>query len=219
MALVESEHVTLRPLGDFNPDAELEIGLAKLLPFLRAFARSLAGDRDLADDLAQETMTKVWRYRQSFTPGSNLKAWLFTILRNEFFSYRRRAWRQASWDDERAEAIPAPPGEQHWSVELSDTASAIKSLPDAQREALILVGVGGFSYDDTAALSSCAVGTMKSRVARARQSLRAILAGPSSTRKPRSANGNALEDLLVQLDLVSEARPSGNHTHTQEVEQ
>jgi RNA polymerase sigma-70 factor (ECF subfamily) len=219
MALVESEYVTLRSLSGINADAELEAGLAKLLPFLRTFARSLAGDRDLADDLAQETMAKVWRYRQSFTPGSNLKAWLFAILRNEFFSYRRRAWRQVFWDDEQAEAIPAPPGEQHWSVELSDTASAIKSLPDAQREALILVGVGGFSYDDAAALSSCAVGTTKSRVARARQSLRASLAGPSSTLKPRSAKGNALEDLLVQLDLVSEPRLSGSQTHGQEVGQ
>jgi RNA polymerase sigma-70 factor (ECF subfamily) len=219
MVLVESEQVTLRSLSGINTDTELEAALAKLLPFLRAFARSLAGDRDLADDLTQETMTKVWRFRQSFKPGSNLKAWLFAILRNEFFSYRRRAWRQASWDDERAEAIPAPPGEQHWSVELSDTASAIKSLPDAQREALILVGVGGFSYDDTAALSSCAAGTMKSRVARARHALREILANPNSTLKPRSVKGNALEDLLVQLDLVTEQRPSGNHGHGQGAEQ
>jgi RNA polymerase sigma-70 factor (ECF subfamily) len=77
---------------------------------------------------------------------------------------------------------------------------------------LILVGVGGFSYDDTAALSSCAVGTMKSRVARARQALREILASPSPLHRPRPAKGSALEDLLAQLDLVSEQRPSGRET-------
>jgi RNA polymerase sigma-70 factor (ECF subfamily) len=207
MAMVEIEHVIMTPVGVIDADAELEAGLVKLLPFLRAFARSLSGDWELAEDLAQEALAKVWRSRRSFTPGSNLKAWLFTILRNEFFSYQRRAWRQGHWDDEWAETIPGPSGEQDWAVELSDTANAMKSLPDAQREALILVGVGGFSYDDTAVLTNSPTGTMKSRVARARQSLREILASRSSTLKPRLAKGNAIDELLFQLNRASEHRP------------
>jgi RNA polymerase sigma-70 factor (ECF subfamily) len=218
MSLLESEPTTMTPLCDSYADAELEAGLTKLLPFLRAFARSLSGNRELAEDLTQEVLAKVWQCRRSFTPGSNLKAWLFTILRNEFYSYQRRAWRQTPWDAEQAEAIPTAPGEQHWAVELSDTINAMNSLPDAQREALIMIGVGGFSYDDTAALSSCAVGTMKSRVTRARQSLREILANPSSTIKPRSAKGKAIDELLVQLNLVSEQRPTGKLTYGQEIE-
>src|SRR5882762_256094 len=143
MALIE--HTTMTPIGD----VELEAGLRKLMPFLRAFAHSLSGNRELAEDLAQNALMKVWRSRSSFTPGSNLKAWVFAILRNEFFSHQRRAWRQAPWDAESAEAIPAALDEQHWAVELSDAACAMKALPDPQREALMLVGVGGFSYEET----------------------------------------------------------------------
>jgi RNA polymerase sigma-70 factor (ECF subfamily) len=167
----------------------------------------LAGSRELAEDLTQEALAKVWRSRRSFVPGSNLKAWLFTILRNEFYSYRRRAWRQETWDAEWAEAIPAPPEEQRWSVELSDTVRAMESLPEEQREALMLVGVGGFSYDVAAARSSCAVGTAKSRVARARKALRAMLDGRLSLPiKTRPAKSNAINELLAQLTLANEQR-------------
>ena len=207
MSLLESEHTTMTPLCDTNADAELQAGLTKLLPFLRAFARSLAGSRELAEDLTQEALAKVWRSRRSFTPGSNLKAWLFTILRNEFYSYRRRAWRQETWDAEWAETIPAPPEEQRWSVELSDTVRAMESLPEEQREALMLVGVGGFSYDAAAARSSCAVGTAKSRVARARKALRAMLDGRLSPPiQTRPAKSNAINELLAQLTLANEQR-------------
>jgi RNA polymerase sigma-70 factor (ECF subfamily) len=197
MALIE--HTTMTPLGD----VELEAGLRKLMPFLRAFAQSLSGNRELAEDLAQNALMKVWRSRRSFMPGSNLKAWVFAILRNEFFSHQRRAWRQAPWDAESAEAIPAALDEQRWAVELSDATCAMKALPDPQREALMLVGVGGFSYEETAARTSCTVGTTKSRVARARKSLTDIL----ESRHPlptdsRPANGAAISELLVQLNLV-----------------
>jgi RNA polymerase sigma-70 factor, ECF subfamily len=207
MSLLESEHTPITPLCDSDADAELEAGLTKLLPFLRAFARSLAGNRELAEDLTQEALAKVWRSRRSFKPGSNLKAWLFTILRNEFYSYRRRAWRQETWDAEWAETIPAPPEEQLWSVELSDTVGAMESLPEEQRKALMLVGVGGFSYDIAAARSSCAVGTAKSRVARARKALREMLDGRLSRPiKPRPAKSNAINELLVRLTLANEQR-------------
>src|SRR6201994_1296260 len=119
--------------------------LLALIPFLRAFARSLTGNQEGADDLAQETLVKAWQSRSTFTPGTNLKAWLFTILRNQFYSDRRRAWRQAPWDQDAAERIPGSSAEQSWAAELSDTARALSQLSDEQREALILVGAGGFS--------------------------------------------------------------------------
>src|ERR1700749_593525 len=151
-----------------NPDFKTE--LLSLVPFLRAFARSLTGNQEAADDLAQETLVKAWQSRASFIPGTNLKAWLFTILRNQFYSDRRRAWRQAPWDQEAAERIPGGGEDQIFSGQVSDTAGALRCLSDEQREALILVGAGGFSYEDAAGICKCAVGTVKIRVASARQS-------------------------------------------------
>src|SRR4029079_9807689 len=119
-----------------NPDFKTE--LLGLVPFLRAFARSLTGNQEAPDDLAQETLVKAWQSRSSFIPGTNLKAWLFTILRNQFYSDRRRAWRQAPWDQDAAERIPGGGGQdQGWAAELSDTARALRVLTDEQREALI----------------------------------------------------------------------------------
>jgi RNA polymerase sigma-70 factor, ECF subfamily len=185
-------------------EATFKTGLLELVPFLRAFARSLCGNPEMADDLAQETLVKAWQARGSFAAGTNLKAWLFTILRNQFYSDRRRAWRQAPWDQEAAERIPGSSGEQSWAAELSDTARALTCLSDEQREALILVGAGGFSYEDAAAICNCAVGTVKSRVARARKSLLSILEGedplPSS---PHATEGDAAHDIMAQLDRLA----------------
>src|ERR1700748_1242998 len=113
------------------PDTEGEFrrDLLDRTPFLRACSRSLCGDRELADDLAQEALAKAWQSRDTFRAGSNLKAWLFTILRNQFYSDRRRAWRQTPWDDAMAERVPTPKGEQGWAVQLSDTARALRILP------------------------------------------------------------------------------------------
>src|SRR6266567_3497986 len=129
-----------RSIADATEDFRKD--LLGLIPFLRAFSRSLCGDRELADDLAQEALAKAWQSRDTFRAGSNLKAWLFTILRNQFYSDRRRAWRQAPWDDAAAERIPGGGEDQVHSAELSDTVRALKHLSDEQREALILVGAG-----------------------------------------------------------------------------
>lgn len=182
--------------------------LLELIPFLRAFARSLCGNPETADDLAQEALVKAWQSRDSFEAGTNLKAWLFTILRNQFYSDRRRAWRQTAWDQDAAERIPASDGEQNWAVDLSDTARALSCLSDEQREALILVGAGGFSYEDAALICNCAVGTVKSRVARARKSLMSILTGEDPLPPPaQSAEGDAADEIMAQLDRLAPPAP------------
>ena len=184
-------------------DAAFKHDLLELIPFLRAFARSLCGNQETADDLAQETLVKAWQARDTFAPGTNLKAWLFTILRNQFYSDRRRAWRQAPWDQEAAERIPGSAGEQSWAAELSDTARALSCLSDEQREALILVGAGGFSYEDAARICNCAVGTVKSRVARARKSLIAILEGDDNLPANQPGEGgDAAKEIMAQLDRL-----------------
>lgn len=184
--------------GDFKSE------LLSLIPFLRAFARSLCGNPEMADDLAQEALVRAWQSRDSFVPGTNLKAWLFTILRNQFYSDRRRAWRQAPWDQESAERIPGSAQDQNWAADLSDTARALRSLSDEQREALILVGAGGFSYEEAAAICHCAVGTVKSRVARARRALINILDGDRSLHAVKwPGNGQAAKEIMEQLDRLT----------------
>ena len=183
---------------DFKTD------LLALVPFLRAFARSLTGNYEAADDLVQETMVKAWQSRDTFEMGTNLKAWLFTILRNQFYSDRRRAWRQAPWDQDAAERMPGTSQDQNWAADLSDTTRALKLLPDEQREALILVGAGGFSYMDAAAIVKCNVGTVKSRVARARKALLAILDRQDSLpTRERPTEGEAARDIMAQLDRLA----------------
>src|SRR6201990_3599653 len=188
-------------------EAKFKAGLLELVPFLRAFARSLCGNPEMADDLAQETLVKAWQARGSFAAGTNLKAWLFTILRNQFYSDRRRAWRQAPWDQEAAERIPGGGEDQVHSAELSDTVRALRRLSDEQREALILVGAGGFSYEAAAAICKCAVGTVKSRVARARKTLIEILDGSDTLNDvSRPAGGDAAREIMAQLDQLSPGR-------------
>jgi RNA polymerase sigma-70 factor (ECF subfamily) len=197
--------IVKRPVTKPENDSVFKNGLLELIPFLRAFARSLCGNAEMADDLAQETLVKAWQARHTFAAGTNLKAWLFTILRNQFYSDRRRAWRQVPWDQDAAERIPGSAGEQSWAAELSDTARALKSLSDEQREALILVGAGGFSYEDAAAICNCAVGTVKSRVARARRSLVTLLDGEDRLPTHKS-EGDAANEIMAELDRLA---PSG----------
>ncbi len=191
------------PMADNSPSPDFRTELLALIPFLRAFARSLCGNQETADDLAQEALVKAWQSRSSFIPGTNLKAWLFTILRNQFYSDRRRSWRQAPWDQDAAERIPGAGEVQTWAAQLSDTARALRVLSDEQREALILVGAGGFSYEDAARICNCAVGTVKSRVARARKALMAILDGEDRViNEPRPEQGDAAREIMAQLDRL-----------------
>jgi RNA polymerase sigma-70 factor (ECF subfamily) len=184
--------------------SDFQSELLGLAPFLRAFAWSLCGNRDDADDLAQETLVKAWQARDSFVPGTNLKAWLFTIQRNQFYSNRRSGGRLVALDQDAAESISGTNQDQMWAAELSDTARALRSLPDEQREALILVGAGGFSYEEAAAICHCAVGTVKSRATRARRALMRIFDGEDALSSvPRPEKGGAARDIFAQLDRLS----------------
>lgn len=136
---------------------------------LRAFAVSLCGDRERADDLVQETLFKAWNNLRSFEEGTNLKAWLFTILRNTYFSERRKKKREVEDVDGAYAAKLSSSPEQHGHMDMRDFQEALSELPDDQREALVLVGAAGFSYEEAAEISGCAVGTIKSRVNRARR--------------------------------------------------
>jgi len=138
---------------------------------LRAFAVSLCGDRERADDLVQETLYKAWNHLDSFKEGTNLKAWLFTILRNTYFSERRKRKREVEDADGSYAARLSSKPEQHGHMDMKDFQEALAELPDDQREALVLVGAAGFSYEEAADISGCAIGTIKSRVNRARNRL------------------------------------------------
>src|SRR5690349_8739645 len=138
------------------------------VPSLRAFAISLCGNVDRADDLVQETLLRALANINSFQPGTNMSAWLFTILRNLFRSeYRKRRREVEDTDGSYAESLKSQP-EQVGRVEFEEFRVALGKLPPDQREALILVGASGFSYEEAAEICGCAVGTIKSRVNRAR---------------------------------------------------
>ena len=165
------------------------------VPSLRAFAISLCGNVDRADDLVQETLLRAMANIDSFQPGTNMSAWLFTILRNLFRSeYRKRRREVEDTDGTYAESLKSHP-EQHSRVEFDEFRTALAKLPPDQREALILVGASGFSYEEAAAICDCAVGTIKSRVNRARTRLWDLLSiegtddfGPDC-REPHIASG------------------------------
>ncbi len=152
-------------------DADFKKELEALIPHLRAFARNLCGRADMADDLAQDALLKAWAARKRYKAGTNMRAWVFVILRNQFLSQMRRSRFKGEWDESVAERTLSTPAHQDHQMQLTDLQRALMRLPPAQREALILVGAGGFSYEEAASICDCAVGTVKSRVARARVAL------------------------------------------------
>jgi RNA polymerase sigma-70 factor (ECF subfamily) len=188
--------VTIKPTEyrstGFAPEA-----LVALVPHTRAFARSLCRDPTLGEDLAQDALTMAWRRRDSFHSGTNLKAWLFTIVRNRYISDRRRSWRVVPLDPKLAEErlifSPNPTA----ALELDDLRRAMLDLSTEQREALSLVGVACLPHHEVALICGCAVGTVKSRVSRARRKLTTVLAsGPlcGERRPPERAAGAILAD-------------------------
>jgi len=172
-------------------DSALRDDLVAAIPNMRAFAISLCGNRDRADDLVQEALVKAWKHLDSFEVGTNLKAWLFTILRNAYFSELRKTKREVADIDGLIAGRVAVPAEQHAHLDLKDLASALSELPPDQREALILVGAEGFSYEDAAGIAECAVGTVKSRVNRARAKLAELMSAPDEAASPPPENEKA----------------------------
>ncbi|HEV7407033.1 MAG: hypothetical protein QOG74_163 [Alphaproteobacteria bacterium] len=158
-----------------NPPPSVSEAMLGAVPSLRAFAISLSGNVDRADDLVQETLLRAWANLNSFEPGTNMSAWLFTILRNLFRSeYRKRRREVADSEGTYAETLKTQP-EQTSRVEFEEFRTALAKLPADQREALILVGASGFSYEEAAGICGCAVGTIKSRVNRARTRLAELM--------------------------------------------
>jgi len=145
------------------------------LPTLRAFAVSLCGNFDRADDLVQETLLKAWQNLDKFEEGTNLRAWLFTILRNSYFSELRKRRREVEDADGKMTASLSVAPDQQGHLDMQDFRKALATLPPEQREALVLVGAVGMSYEEAAAIAKCAVGTIKSRVNRARAKLTDVL--------------------------------------------
>jgi RNA polymerase sigma-70 factor, ECF subfamily len=158
-----------------EPSPSFKKAMLAALPSLRAFAMSLTGRPDRADDLVQETVMRAWAKQESFQPGTNMNAWLFTILRNLFYSQMRKRGREVQDTDGAFTASlgVAPP--QDGVMDLSDLKAALAKLPPDQREAILLIGASGFSYEEAARICGCAVGTIKSRVNRARNRLQEIM--------------------------------------------
>jgi RNA polymerase sigma-70 factor (ECF subfamily) len=156
-------------------DSSVRDAVLSAVPSLRAFAISLCGNVDRADDLVQETLLRALANINSFQPGTNMSAWLFTILRNHFRSeYRKRRREVEDGDGSYAETLKSHP-EQYGRVEFEEFRTALAKLPPDQREALVLVGASGFSYEEAATICECAVGTIKSRVNRARTRLSELM--------------------------------------------
>lgn len=188
-------------------DKDFYTELEHITPHLRAFARTLCGCRERADDLAQETLLKAWAARESYRAGTNFKAWTFTILRNQFYSEARRARFTGEYDQDMAERTLSGHGNQEHAVELADVLRALETLPAANREALILAAVGDLAYEEIAEICDIALGTVKSRICRARAMLVAALDGgvlPDS-RHDFVLEGNALDLLFAEMRRAANA--------------
>lgn len=146
-----------------------------LVPALRAFAWSLSHNSADADDLVQETLIKAWTHRDKFELGTNLRAWLFTILRNTYYTSVVKKRREVADEDGRHAATLSAAPTQDWSVAMRSLQAALSRLPHEHREALVLVGAAGLTYEEAAEICNCALGTIKSRVNRARAKLLKIM--------------------------------------------
>ncbi len=183
-----------------NAAGEVRDSIVGCVPHLRAFARSLCGNRDKADDLVQEAIARALAAERSYTPGTNFKAWIFTILRNLYFNDIRKHRGRLVSCEKLGEYEPSCPPSHHASLEFCEFRRAFWTLSDGQREVLMLVGPGGLSYEEAARTCGCAVGTIKSRVCRARQELKVAMDDAEAighrTDVPAVAGGDPI-DLLV----------------------
>ena len=164
---------TASPSSRLSP--ETREAILETIPNLRAFAISLTGSVDQADDLVQEAIVKGLSHIDSFQPGTNMQAWLFTILRNQFYTAMRRHKREVEDPEGILAGRQTTPPEQMGHLDMDDLRVALTKLPPEQREALLLVAAEGLSYEETAAICATRVGTIKSRINRARRRLAELL--------------------------------------------
>ncbi len=163
------------------PQASAE--MVALIPALRAFARTFCPEPSDADDLVQETLMKGIANIRQFQPGTRLKSWLFTIMRNTFYTRAKLRKREAPGGADCVSSLPTAEATQEWTIRGTEIEVAINALPSQQREVLILIGVLGISYEESARICNCAIGTIKSRLNRARSTLLELLGETS----PRTA--------------------------------
>jgi RNA polymerase sigma-70 factor (ECF subfamily) len=202
----EPEHQTATTLSD----RDFKRALSDVAPHLRAFARGLCGCRDRADDLAQEAMLRAWAARDRYSAGTNFKAWIFTILRNHFYSERRRARFQGDYDEVAAERILRTPPTQERAIELTDVLRALTAIPETYREALVLVAAGSLSYDEIADICGVALGTVKSRICRARSMLSQVIESGQlpDSRHDFVLTGGAIEAFFAELAKIANSDES-----------
>ena len=172
-----------------NDRAEFEATLLDAVPHVRAFARSLTRNREEADDLTHDAVVRALGAMHQFTPGTNFKAWIFTILRNLYYNGRRRQSSRFSSIDDMPGLEPSIEPTQESALAFNDFRRAFFQLTDVHREVLTLVGAGGLSYEEAAAVCGCRIGTVKSRLNRARRHLVEI-AGEDETQDMVSAAEN-----------------------------
>ncbi|OWQ95168.1 sigma-70 family RNA polymerase sigma factor [Sphingopyxis witflariensis] len=194
--------------GTSLADSEFKTLLANVIPHLRAYGRSLSGSADLADDLTQDTMVKAWASRDRFERGTSIKAWTFVILRNTFLSQMRRNKFRGEYDESAVERTLSTPASQEDSGEMADLQRGLMELPQDQREALILVGAGGMSYEEAAQICDCALGTMKSRVSRARAALEEIMTSGQFSQKRADAPpaSEAMDAIMDSVETIAARR-------------
>lgn len=183
---------------DFSFVDELE----RLLPEMRAFARSLCKDPILADDLVQDTCLKAWSAVDKFNPDNEMRPWLFTILRNEFYQHTRRAWRSTELEPDQAERSLVSNECLEAKSDFRVMQAAIDALPAGQKEALILVVAAGFTYEEAGKICNCSDGTVKSRVSRARETVMHAMAQADSGNAKVSSSGKTLDALLAEIDAL-----------------
>ena len=154
---------------------DLRADMLQHLPHLRAFARTLTGNRERADDLVQDTIIRALNAEEQFVAGTNLKAWLMTILRNHYINGLRRMRLEGDSIEQVPDSAFATPAVQDNKMELQEVSAALMKMSPEHREVLVLISASGLSYEETASVCGCAVGTVKSRLNRARQELRRLV--------------------------------------------
>lgn len=181
-----------------------ERDIQTVIPSLKRFAMSLCHAAPTADDLVQEALLKAWAHQDQFQEGTNFNAWMFTILHNVFLSQKRRMRREVEDVDGGYALRLSTQASQEWHVRLADVARGLAQLPYGQQEALFLVGVEGMSYEDAAAIMGCEVGTVRSRINRAREKLAAVLGEDL----PKTELEIAWEKIQADLDRRDEDTPT-----------